>query len=103
MADAIKTLKERFATIVLSAPPLLPVTDARVLADLADQIVFVTAWHKTPRHLARTALTTLGANQRKVAGAVLTDVVDASDETIMSFADIFAEIRRAASFSQRAA
>ena len=103
MADAIVTLKERFETIVLSAPPLLPVTDGRVLADLTDQIVFVTAWHKTPRHLARTALTTLGANQRKVAGAVLTDVVDASDETIMSFADIFAEIRRAASFSQRAA
>jgi len=103
MADAMITLKERFETIVLSAPPLLPVTDGRVLADLADQIVFVTAWHKTPRQLARTALTSLGANQRKVAGAVLTDVADASEETIMSFADIFAEIRRATSFSQRAA
>jgi succinoglycan biosynthesis transport protein ExoP len=103
LADAVKTLKERFATIVLSAPPLLPVTDARVLADLVDQIVFVTAWHKTPRQLARTALTSLGTNQRKVAGAVLTDVAETTDEAIMSFADIFAELRRAASFSQRAA
>ena len=102
-ANAVAGLRERFATIVLSAPPMLPVGDARVLADLADQIVFVTAWHKTPRQLAKQALTSLGANQRKVVGAVLTDVADEADVVIMSFADIFDEIRRAASFTVRAA
>ena len=102
-ANAIAGLRERFATIILSAPPMLPVGDARVLADLADQIVFVTAWHKTPRQLAKQALTSLGVNQRKVVGAVLTDVADETDVSIMSFADIFDEICRAASFAARAA
>ncbi len=102
-ANAIAGLRERFATIILSAPPMLPVGDARVLADLADQIVFVTAWHKTPRQIAKQALTSLGVNQRKVVGAVLTDVADETDVSIMSFADIFDEIRRAASFTARAA
>jgi succinoglycan biosynthesis transport protein ExoP len=103
LADAIAMLRGHFATIILSAPPLLPVSDARVLAELADQIVFVTAWHKTPRPLARKALTSLGANQRKVVGAVLTDVADEAGVSIMSFAEIFNEIRRSAWFADRAA
>jgi succinoglycan biosynthesis transport protein ExoP len=103
LAHAIATLREHFETIILSAPPLLPVSDARVLADLSDQIVFVTAWHKTPRQIARKALTSLGANQRKVVGAVLTDVSDEADVSIMSFADIFNEIRRVSWFADRAA
>jgi len=103
LADAIATLREHFETIILSAPPLLPVSDARVLADLSDQIIFVTAWHKTPRQLARKALTSLGVNQRKVVGAVLTDVADEAGVSIMSFADIFDEIRSAAWFANRAA
>jgi Mrp family chromosome partitioning ATPase/capsular polysaccharide biosynthesis protein len=93
--EAIQSLKQRFATIIVAAPPLLPVSDARVIADLADQIVFVTAWQKTPRALAQKALTSLGANQRKVTGAVLTDVSEGADAEMMSFADIFQEIRRA--------
>lgn len=94
---AMAALKERFSTVILSAPPLLPVTDTRILAELADQIVFVTAWQKTPRSLARKALGTLGAGQSKVTGAVLTDVSEDAGSALMSFADIFEEIRRTAS------
>ena len=88
-------LKARFPTIVLSAPPLLPFADAQALADLADQIVFLTAWQRTPRDLARNALISLGANQRKVVGAVLTDIADEQDAGFMSFGAIFEEILRA--------
>jgi Mrp family chromosome partitioning ATPase/capsular polysaccharide biosynthesis protein len=105
-AEAITALKQRFATIVLTAPPLLVVTDARILGDMADEIVFVTAWHKTPKRVAKKALTSLGANQRKVAGAVLTDIAEDNEVSMMSFADIFEEIRDAAAlatFSERAA
>lgn len=104
--EAITTLKQRFATIVLTAPPLLVVTDARILADMADEIVFVTAWHKTPKRVAKTAVVSLGANQRKVAGAVLTDIAEDNQASMMSFADIFEELRDAAAlttFSERAA
>lgn len=95
-SGAIADLKSRFPIIVLSAPPLLPISDARVLAELADEIVFLTAWHRTPRLLARKALTLLEANQKKVVGAVLTDVTDDQAVGVMSFAAIFDEIRRAA-------
>jgi succinoglycan biosynthesis transport protein ExoP len=104
--EAIAVLKQRFATIVLTAPPLLVVTDARILGDMADEIVFVTAWHKTPKRVAKKALTSLETNQRKVAGAVLTDISDDNEIAMMSFSDIFEEIRDAASlatFSERAA
>jgi Mrp family chromosome partitioning ATPase len=95
-SEAIASLKTRFSTIVLSAPPLLPVTDGRVLAELADQVVFLTAWHRTPRAIAKKALSSLEGNQRKVVGAVLTDIADDRDASVMSFAAIFDEIRRAA-------
>ncbi len=98
-SNAIASLKSRFPIIVLSAPPLLPISDARVLAELADDIVFLTAWHRTPQSLARKALTLLEANQKKVVGAVLTDVAEDQATGIMSFAAIFDEIRRAARIS----
>jgi Mrp family chromosome partitioning ATPase len=88
-------LRERFPTIVVAAPPLLRVMDARALADIADQIVFVTAWHRTPRSLAKKALSLLDGNQRKVVGAVLADTAEESEPGFMSFAAMFDEVRRA--------
>lgn len=93
---AFQHLKARFPTIVISAPPLLEADDAQILADLADQIVFLTAWHRTPRALAKKAVSLLEANQRKIAGAVLADISDDRDAGFMSFAAMFDEIRRAA-------
>ena len=82
LAEALTGLKTRFDTIIISVPPLLPVIDGRILADYADQIVFVVAWQKTPKQLAKTALKTLGMNDKKLAGVVLNDVApDALNET----------------------
>ncbi len=50
----------------------------------------------TPRALAKKALAVLGDNQRKVVGAVLTDIDEDRDAGVMSFTAIFDEIRRAA-------
>ncbi len=74
MAAALESLKKQFDTIVIDAPPLLPVIDGRVLADHADQIVFVMTWRKTPKQLARRALKCLGFNHRKVVGVVMNEV-----------------------------
>lgn len=82
MAAALSRLKSHFDTIVLSVPPLMPVIDGRILADYADQIVFVVAWQKTPKQLAKSAIKTLGLNSRKLAGVVLNDVAtEQLDET----------------------
>jgi capsular exopolysaccharide synthesis family protein len=74
MAETMTTLKSQFDIIILDAPPLLPVVDGRVLADYADQIVFVTTWRRTPKQLAKRALHSLGFNHDKVAGVVMNSV-----------------------------
>lgn len=76
MADTIDALKAQFDVIIIDAPPLLPVVDARVLADYADQIIFVTTWRRTPKQLAKRALQCLGFNHEKVAGVVMNSVAD---------------------------
>lgn len=81
-ADALFRLRSAFDVVILSAPPLLPVSDARILADYADQIVFVMMWQTTPKALAKKALQTLGANQQKVAGAIMSEVGEDTERTI---------------------
>jgi Mrp family chromosome partitioning ATPase len=70
---ALAGLKTQFDTIVVTAPPLLPVLDSRIWADHADQVTFVIAWRRTPKQLARKALATLGPNQRKIIGVALNE------------------------------
>ncbi len=74
MAETIHSLTKQFDIILIDAPPLLPVVDARILADYSDQIVFVTTWRKTPKQLAKRALQSLGFNHEKVAGVVMNSV-----------------------------
>ena len=98
LGDAIATLKQSFVTIVMTAPPLLAATDATILAELADEIVFVTAWQKTPRRLAQKALATIAPHHGKLAGAALTGIAEANrNASIMSLHDVLDEMRRAAS------
>lgn len=74
MASALAGLKQHYDTIIIEAPPLMPVIDGRILADYADQIVFVMTWRRTPKQLAKRALKTLGPNYQKVTGAVINQV-----------------------------
>ncbi|MFN0218020.1 MAG: Wzz/FepE/Etk N-terminal domain-containing protein [Hyphomicrobium sp.] len=76
MVEALERLRARFDTIILSAPPLMPVLDGRILADYADQIVFVMTWQRTPKQIAKRAMRLLGANESKIAGVVLNDVAE---------------------------
>jgi polysaccharide biosynthesis transport protein len=67
-------LKSQFDVIIVDAPPLLPVVDARIIAGHADAIVFVTVWRRTPRQLAKEALKCLGSDAAKVVGAIVNQV-----------------------------
>lgn len=73
-AEVMQELRRRFDVIVIDAPPLLPVIDARIIAGHVEAIVFVTAWRRTPRQLAKDALKTLGGDAGKVVGAVVNQV-----------------------------
>ena len=94
-AETISRLRSHFPMIVIAAPPLLASSDARIIADHVDQIVFVNAWHETSPRLARRALTTFGANSRKVVGAVLTGIIAGPEGNVMTFSEIAGEAKRA--------
>lgn len=44
LAAMLVALRDRFDFIVLNAPPILPVRDAKTLAEIADATVFVSPW-----------------------------------------------------------
>ena len=70
LADGFRALRGEFEIIVVDSPPVLPVVDARILAEQADQLVFVYRWMTTPKALARRAVKVLGYNAPKIAGVV---------------------------------
>lgn len=99
MSEGLVRLKRHFDIIVVDCPPILPVVDARIVADLADQIVLVMAWRRTPKAMAKRALKSLGVNERKITGFVLNQV----DPAEMREHAVYAQAASSASRVQRAA
>ncbi len=74
MLDLIAVLRSGFDYIVMDAPPLLPVVDALALATVADKILLIVEWRRTPRASIYEALRVLGHEANRVAGIVLNKV-----------------------------
>jgi capsular exopolysaccharide synthesis family protein len=72
MADLLSTLCVSFDVIVIDTPPLLPVTDAAVMATLADGCLLIARHGKTTNHQATKAAGALHAVGARVLGCVLT-------------------------------
>lgn len=71
MSRLLDELRASHDYVILDAPPLLPVTDAAVLAVLADGVVLVTRWGVTKREQLRAAATTVRLLDARVLGTVL--------------------------------
>jgi capsular exopolysaccharide synthesis family protein len=74
MLDLIAALRSGFDHIVIDAPPLLPVVDALALATVADKILVVVEWCRTPRAIIYEAFKILRAEANRVAGVILNKV-----------------------------
>lgn len=74
MAALLNQLKQHYDVIILDAPPVLAVADARRLAVLAEKTIVAVRWNATPREAVKTALANLEDAGVKVAGVVLTRV-----------------------------
>ena len=72
MERFIEGLKSHFDLIVIDSAPLLPVNDTKVIARLADAILFVVRWEKTPRDAVIEAARSLADIHASVAGVALT-------------------------------
>lgn len=74
MQALLTDLSQRFDTIILDTPPVLPVADARMLAPLADALLYAVRWEKTPHDVAAQGLARLAEGGAPAAGIVLTQV-----------------------------
>ena len=74
MAHIVKLMRQRYDHVLLDTPPVMAVADARVIGAVVDKTLFVVAWDKTPRKVARAALNQLRQSGTRIAGAVLQQV-----------------------------
>ena len=74
LQDLVDRARDRYDLIVLDAPPVLAVSNAAVMAQIADGAIVVVRWGETPPVAVRSALRTLQAFGVRVLGGVLTQV-----------------------------
>jgi capsular exopolysaccharide synthesis family protein len=72
MADLLAELSQRFDYVLLDTPPLLPVTDAALLAGSYDGVLLIVRHGRTSRTQVRAAMSALNAVSANVLGAMLT-------------------------------
>ena len=73
MKALISRLRETFDYVVLDTPPVGPVVDSVIVANLADKTIFVVQWASTPRELVETSIQQVSTHKR-VAGVVFNSV-----------------------------
>jgi Mrp family chromosome partitioning ATPase len=67
-------LRNHYDLVILDSAPVLSIADTRVLASLADRVVFVTKWASTPRRVVSTSLEYLLSAGAEIAGIVVSQV-----------------------------
>lgn len=72
MAAVVAELRRRFDVVLIDAPPLLPVTDAALLASISDGAILVVRHGETGRDEVRAAAKRLSSVGARLLGTVLT-------------------------------
>jgi capsular exopolysaccharide synthesis family protein len=70
--DLIKILTREYDMVILDTPPTLVVTDARVVSAVADAVMYVVRWDKTPRSAVLDGMQELKSVGAPLIGTVLT-------------------------------
>ncbi|MBM3131068.1 MAG: polysaccharide biosynthesis tyrosine autokinase, partial [Chloroflexi bacterium] len=78
MDRLIAALKERYDIVLFDSPPILPVTDAVLLASKTQHLLWVVAAGKTRTDLLRRARESLAQADTKVVGVVLNRIASGS-------------------------
>ncbi|QOH59290.1 polysaccharide biosynthesis tyrosine autokinase [Rhodococcus rhodochrous] len=69
--EVIEDLRSRFDYVIIDAPPLLPVTDATILTNIADGALLIARYGKTTREQFARAVGNLRAVNAPVLGTIL--------------------------------
>ncbi|MBI2890470.1 MAG: polysaccharide biosynthesis tyrosine autokinase [Nitrospirae bacterium] len=73
-SGVLDELRTKFDMILVDCPPILPVSDATIIAPATDGVVLVYRWGKTSRQLVRRAVEGIEKVGSKAVGVVLNDV-----------------------------
>jgi len=74
MDKLLETLDKQFDFIVIDSPPVMAMTDARILCQKTDATVVVVHWAKTRRAIVRNTLMQLRGARARLAGSLLSMV-----------------------------
>ena len=73
MRNFLETVRSRYDYVVIDAPPVLPVTDAQILAPLADVTLAVIEPCRVPEKAAMQMVESLHSVDATIAGMVIND------------------------------
>jgi capsular exopolysaccharide synthesis family protein len=74
LPSLLDRLKSSHDFVLVDSPPLLAVSDARLLVELVDVSLLVVRWRTTPREAATSAVASLRESATPIAGAILSQV-----------------------------
>ena len=74
LQEIFQTLREHYDLIIIDSPPVLAVSEARMVMSFADAAVFVMRWGKVDVETAREAIGYLNRAELPIVTAVLTQV-----------------------------
>lgn len=92
MAAVLATLRADFDFVIIDAPPILPVSDAAVLARGADGAVLVARYGKTRREQLTSAIADLEAVKARLIGTALTMVPPRGQRTLRGHDEDYAAL-----------
>ncbi|MCF7924703.1 MAG: CpsD/CapB family tyrosine-protein kinase [Candidatus Izimaplasma sp.] len=72
--NMLDRLKERYDIIIVDSPPVLSVTDAFIISEIVDGVIFVVAYNQTKKEDAKNALTQLQDTEVNILGTVFANV-----------------------------
>lgn len=74
MTQCLERLRRDYDLVVLDAPPVFAMTDARIISRVADATLLCVRWRDTPRSVVSRSLDLLDEAQARVVGVSLTRV-----------------------------
>lgn len=72
LSKFVRAAAEQYDLVCIDAPPVLAVSDAATLAELADQVVMIVRWYKTPKNFVQASIDRLRKGRAHIAGTVMT-------------------------------
>jgi polysaccharide biosynthesis transport protein len=73
-APFLEEMRKHYDRVIIDLPPVLAVSDARVLSTLADQVIYLIRWNSTPRDAVRIGVRLLRDMNVRFAGVIISQI-----------------------------